>query len=141
MKYFAYGSNMDVAQMDDRCPGAPVQANAKLNDFRFVINSRGVASIVDAPGSVVHGVLWEISPADERTLDRYEGLRKGLYSKTTVTVETGVGIVDDVLTYTATDSNAGPSRSGYQEKIVAAARSHELPSGYIEELEGWTNLA
>ena len=141
MKYFAYGSNMDVAQMDVRCPGAPVQASAKLNDFRFVINSRGVASIVDAPGSVVHGVLWEISPADERTLDRYEGVREGLYSKTTVTVETSVGIVDDVLTYAATDSNAGPPRSGYQEKIVAAAKSHELPSGYIEELEGWTNLA
>lgn len=48
--YFAYGSNMDLLQMDYRCPAAEVIGNVRLMDYRLTFCSRnpdsGVATIV-----------------------------------------------------------------------------------------------
>jgi hypothetical protein len=65
--YFAYGSNMDLAQMSNRCERAATVSAAKLPSHRFIINSRGVATIVPDPSSTVQGLLWRITKADERS--------------------------------------------------------------------------
>ena len=44
--YFAYGSNMNRCQMMQRCPGAKPFALGRLLDYQFIINTRGVASVV-----------------------------------------------------------------------------------------------
>lgn len=46
--YFAYGSNMDVRQMGQRCPGATLLWTATLGGYRFIINRRGVATVIVA---------------------------------------------------------------------------------------------
>ena len=43
--YFAYGSNMNNEQMKHRCPTAVPNGVAKLLKHRFLINTRGVASV------------------------------------------------------------------------------------------------
>lgn len=68
--YFAYGSNMDLAQMRRRCPAAELWGAATLPDWRFRINARGVATIVPEVGSRVHGLAWRLTPADEVELDK-----------------------------------------------------------------------
>jgi len=80
--YFAYGSNMDLNQMAFRCPDAEVLETVRLEGYRLAFRSnggnRGVATILPDPDSHVDGVLWEISPEDERNLNFYEGFPPAL---------------------------------------------------------------
>jgi len=135
--YFAYGSNMDLAQMADRCPGARVVDGAVMADVRFVIASRGYANVVAAPGEAVFGVLWDLAPEDEASLDRYEGVRPGLYRKDEVAVLTTGGRSVRALVYRANETATGRPVAGYLELIVAAARHHGLPTDYVARLETW----
>jgi len=135
--YFAYGSNMDLAQMSNRCERAATVSTAKLPSYRFIINSRGVATVVQDPSSVVQGLLWRISREDERSLDHHEGVTHGLYKKTFMRVALPSGKEIKALVYVATDSTPGEPRPGYMEKIVSAAEECGLPEAYIERLRPW----
>ena len=135
--YFAYGSNMSVGQMADRCPGAQVVDGAVLADHRFIIAARGYANVVPAPGEAVMGILWELSPGDEASLDRYEGVRPGLYRKDACELLTTGGRNVRALLYLAAETGTGAPQPGYLEGIVAAARHHGLPADYITRLESW----
>jgi hypothetical protein len=82
--YFTFGSNMHIGQMSARCPNSVYEGTAILSNWRWQINTRGVANIVQATPSTVQGLVFSITEGDERALDRYEGVRRGLYKKTTV---------------------------------------------------------
>lgn len=86
VKYFAYGSNMDVDQMKCRCPDAKALDVAVLVGCTFRINRYGMATVVPST-SRVHGLLWEISASDENSLSRYEGEATEFYLKESVWVE------------------------------------------------------
>ncbi|TVY67679.1 hypothetical protein Focb16_v002464 [Fusarium oxysporum f. sp. cubense] len=80
--YFAYGSNLHLAQMAHRCPGSVFKGKAILDSYRWQINERGVANVVESGSDhSVEGLLYMIGPKDERTLDRSEGVSKGFYQK------------------------------------------------------------
>ena len=77
--YFAFGSNMDAAQMARRCPGARTLSRAQIADHQLVFRGPskkrggGVLSVDPAPGVRVDGVLYEVSDAHLEALDRFEG--------------------------------------------------------------------
>lgn len=131
--YFAYGSNMDVGQLIQRCPAATLGRVSELPGHRLLINSRGVATVVADPSRVVMGLLWLLTAPDVVALDRSEGVAKGLYRKAYYLVDSGAG-TSEALVYVATDSVPGKPRPGYLEKILAAAALIELPLTYIAEL-------
>ena len=142
--YFAYGSNMDSAAMAKRCPKARVMGLARLPRHRFFIMSEGYASIKRDPRRSVLGVLWDVPLSDIPALDRYESLHSGLYSKISQPVVidqagTGSGLVKGTskraLLYVGRSGTAGKPKSGYLENVLAAARAHGLPEGYLYELE------
>jgi len=135
--YFAYGSNMDLVQMSNRCEGAAVVSTAELPFHRFIINSRGVATVVPDRASTVRGLLWRVSKEDERSLDRHEGVVQGMYRKTFVRVHVPSGGKVWALIYVSTDSTPGQARPGYMEKIVSAAQECGLPQTYIDQLKPW----
>lgn len=87
--YFAYGSNLNHAQMAHRCPTARPIGRAILHGYKleFKANARGVgvANITPARGHIVQGGLWEITRADLRSLDSYEG-HPTVYARTDVEV-------------------------------------------------------
>ena len=74
--YFAYGSNINLEQMEQRCPDAKVVGPATLKDYELQFRGRGFATVAPKKGSTVHGLLWEITSVCERALDRYEGYPK-----------------------------------------------------------------
>ena len=142
--YFAYGSNMDSAAMAKRSPKARVMGLARLPRHRFFIMSEGYASIKHDPRRSVLGVLWDVPLSDIPALDRYESLHSGLYSKITQPVVihqagTGSGLVKGTskraLLYVGRSGTAGKPKAGYLENVLAAARAHGLPEGYLYELE------
>ena len=135
--YFAYGSNMDLVQMNNRCEGAAVVSKADLPLHRFIINSRGVATVVPDQASTVRGLLWRISKEDERSLDRHEGVVQGIYRKSFMRVNVSSRRKVRALIYVAVDSTPGEARPGYMEKIVSAAQECGLPQTYIDQLKPW----
>lgn len=83
--YFAYGSNIDLEQMARRCPAAQVVGPATLENYELAFRGSGFATIMPKEGSVVHGLLWSITPLCEQALDRYEGYPRH-YTKELATV-------------------------------------------------------
>ena len=59
LAYFAYGSNMNIKQMQERCPGSKPLIPAVLKDYR--LTERKYADIDPEPGSCVHGVMCHIT--------------------------------------------------------------------------------
>jgi gamma-glutamylcyclotransferase (GGCT)/AIG2-like uncharacterized protein YtfP len=135
--YFAYGSNMDAAQMAVRCKGHVLVGAARLADHRFMIMERGFATVVPAPGEVVHGVVWALTPNDEKALDYYEGVRHGHYARELVRVTLADGGDLEVLTYVASDTGSGTPKESYIGRIVAGAIAHGLPEEYVATLREW----
>ncbi|RWA10619.1 hypothetical protein EKO27_g4488 [Xylaria grammica] len=79
--YFAYGSNLHLTQMANRCPASIFKGKAVLSGYRWQINVRGVANVVPSTNDSVEGLLYLVNPRDERSLDRSEGVSKGFYQK------------------------------------------------------------
>jgi len=86
--YAAYGSNLNLAQMADRCPTAKVVGKSQIGEHRLLFrgaNGSAVATVEPWPGGSVPVLIWELTPADEAELDHYEGW-PFLYRKDTVPV-------------------------------------------------------
>ncbi|KAK6341382.1 hypothetical protein TWF696_008459 [Orbilia brochopaga] len=84
--YFAYGSNLSLAQMHERCPTSSPLVPARLAGYRWIISTRGYANIVASRCDEVWGFLYSLTPTDEASLDKHEGVPTQ-YIKQTVTVE------------------------------------------------------
>ncbi|WP_099023564.1 poly-gamma-glutamate hydrolase family protein [Mycolicibacterium palauense] len=136
--YFAYGSNLCVEQMGRRCPDALRPRAATLADHDWLINERGVATIEPFPGSLVHGVLWDVSDADLATLDSAEGVPVR-YRRDRMMVHTVDGPLD-AWVYIDHRVDAGPPRPGYLERVLSGARHHRLPHHWLEFLGRWDPL-
>ena len=80
MLYFAYGSNMHMSQMADRCPSSIFKGIGKLSGYRWQINERGVANVVESDRDCVEGIVYEVNGDDKRRLDRSEGVSRGFYN-------------------------------------------------------------
>jgi gamma-glutamylcyclotransferase (GGCT)/AIG2-like uncharacterized protein YtfP len=86
--YLAYGSNLNLEQMAQRCPDAAVIGTTTLQGYRLLFRGNrhsGVATIEKKRGSSVPVLLWEITERCENALDRYEGHPR-LYRKKKLTV-------------------------------------------------------
>ena len=84
--YFAYGSNINLEQMDYRCPDATVVGPVVLENYELLFRRGGFATIAPKEGGRVHGLLWSITPECERSLDLYEGYPR-FYGKEMMDVE------------------------------------------------------
>lgn len=137
--YFAYGSNMNLDQMDFRCPNAVVAENVRVDGYRLAFCGRnpgnGVATILPEEGSHVDGVLWKITPECEQSLDVYEGYPH-LYGKETVCVENADGVKRNVMVYTMNapykDCLSRPS-DYYLKGILEGCRQNGIDSKPIME--------
>lgn len=77
--YFAYGSNLDGAQMRRRCPSARLVGAAILDGYRLGFAGQsaawggGVATVVRDREGRVPGLVWALAAEDLDRLDRFEG--------------------------------------------------------------------
>ncbi|WP_412022088.1 gamma-glutamylcyclotransferase family protein [Burkholderia cepacia] len=140
--YFAYGSNMSVERLVLRTPSARVVAIGYVPGHRLVFDkvSRKDGSgkcdceRTDARNDSVCGVLYAITEADRRALDKAEGAGYG-YEPCQVNVETEQGPVL-ALTYIATDKRQGLNPyHWYKRHVLAGARQAHLPASYIAAIE------
>jgi hypothetical protein len=136
-RYLAYGSNLCAEQMARRCPAAEAGEVVELPDWRFTVNRRGVATLLPEPGARTWALVWQLTPACEAALDRYEGVAAGIYRREMLRVPGGA----PALVYLASETAPGLPRPGYLEGILRAAELRGLPLAYRTELAGWCQPA
>jgi len=149
MLYFAYGSNLDPVQMKQRCPGAEIVGPARLPDHRLCFPRRSpirlcaVASVEPHPGSVVHGVLYEVGESDMARLDAREGYDPAQPDAVHRYRRVGISVLgpDDAAmvaeVYIAVpEPEPGLPSPDYMRHIIDGALAHAFPEDYLALLRG-----
>jgi hypothetical protein len=149
MIYFAFGSNMDPAQMKDRCPSHKVLGRAYLPDHDLCFPRRSpkrgcaTAGIAQAVGQEVWGVLYELDESDQARLHDAEGYAPGRVPDQNrhMLVEIAVryggpqGETVSAHIYLARADGIGAAPSSdYMRHLIRGAEHHALPAAYIERL-------
>jgi gamma-glutamylcyclotransferase len=144
--HFAYGSNMNRAQMLARTGKILEEHNASLPNYEVRFNKKvrggtAGANIQPAQGKTVHGVLYQIDEGAMRSLDRYEGVPDH-YRRIEVQVTPDGGQAVPAQIYIASKIEKGlrPSPS-YLQAMLDGAGEHDLPASYIGEIKSAAGAA
>lgn len=119
--YVAYGSNLNIEQMEARCPNARIVGRGMIDNY--ALKYRGsktgaYATILREEGKKVPVLVWRISDNDEKRLDIYEGFPRFYYKKRlTVRMENGKNIY--AMGYIMFDQARPGIPSDYYVKVVA----------------------
>ena len=126
--YSAYGSNLNLGEMQHRCPNAkPV---GKVAFFGHELTLRGVADIAKRdPTARIEGGLWEITPECEIALDKYEGFPR-LYRKI---------YLAGVMTYQMNGGEISPPPTTYFNTILEGFYDFGLDTNYLYDAAGWSH--
>lgn len=82
--YIAYGSNLNMQQMQMRCPYATALGTAVLDGWELLFKGSKTGSyltIEEREGGKVPVALWAVTETDEAALDRYEGFPNFYYKR------------------------------------------------------------
>jgi gamma-glutamylcyclotransferase (GGCT)/AIG2-like uncharacterized protein YtfP len=137
--YAAYGSNMDPAQMAERCPHSPSRGSGWLEGWRLTFGGEDIgwegamATVVEDAGERVFVVLYELSAADEAALDKWDGASIDYYRKAKVRVTTTDGEVLAWL-YVLNAYEGGLPAARYLGIISDAAEIAGAPDDYVASL-------
>lgn len=132
--YFAYGSNLDLEQMAQRCPDAEIVGPVRLENYELRFRGSGFATVAPKKGSTVHGLVWKITPNCEQSLDRYEGYPRH-YIKEAVTVQTADGSKIPVMAYIMAEPMCRQPALPYPRYYRAIQQGFEANGLPVESLE------
>jgi gamma-glutamylcyclotransferase (GGCT)/AIG2-like uncharacterized protein YtfP len=141
MKYFAYGSNMSTAYLHDYCPSATYVMRANLPNFHIEFRrystelQGGISSIIEAPGEMIHGVLFEIDEAEILALDILEDVPLGIYRRDSFLVlgEDGNWHKGDLYRVANPAGPYTPSKK-YVDFMVTGALEQQIDADYAQKL-------
>lgn len=143
--YFAYGSNMSLAQMQQRCLNPKVIGIARLPGYRVefygysAIWDGAQETVVADPNSEVWGVLYELQFFDREQLDMYVDARfdgTGQYFHYPLDVIDSEQRAIDAVIYKKDKGGEETSPSTeYLNFIIQSAKEQGLPAGYITLLQ------
>jgi len=131
--YWAYGSNLNVAQMRLRCPRA--EKIGRLYGRCVRLAFRGGADVdivVGKPDVICPGGLWKITPECEQQLDRWEGVVKGTYSKWFFEAEVR-GKLESVLFYKKNSNGLLVPREEYYRTILRGYKDFNLDVKHLRK--------
>lgn len=139
MYYFAYGSNMNHNQMKERCPSSIFIKSVFLKDHKFVydgnsdIRKGAVGNVIESPGEIVWGGLFEINNTDLAALDYYEGYNRGNYDRRLLSVLSDNDNRYSAFVYLRTGKKRGEPGEEYRKIVIQGARNCLLPQDYIDK--------
>lgn len=142
MRYFAYGSNMLSRRLCERVPSARAIGPATVGGYEMRFHKRGKdgsgkCTLVDSPRELarVHGVVFDIDPAEKDRLDEAESSGLG-YEEVSVRVDLAEDS-DRAFTYVARPDWVHEGLlpfEWYLDLVVAGGREHGLPDLQMERL-------
>ncbi len=149
MFYFAYGSNMSLKQMKDRCGADHFEvigpAYTESYSLAFTRYSEswdgGVADLVKGKEET-WGVIYKVDACALDTLDQYEGYdssrakEENAYNREKVTVKVKEGdLIKGVLCYFANPQKSffQPSKM-YLDTLILGAKENGLPKFAVDNI-------
>ena len=140
--YFGYGTLLDLAEIHKYCPSAKSLGVFRLKGYRLGFKAcgpdptKGGCTLVSASDNIMHGILYKMSAADRKNLDKISGVDQGLWAIHKIT------LLDKDNQEIAADTYIIPNPSGhhvppesYTRPILSGARQIPLPVDYIAQLE------
>jgi gamma-glutamylcyclotransferase len=142
MRHFAYGSNLSTAFIRRYCPSAQFVMRAQLPNFTVQFRHHsdeyggGISSVIEAPGDMVHGVIYEIDEDELVALDILESVPQGQYRRDAFQVlgEDGEWHLADLYRVSNPSGPHTPSKE-YVGYMVAGAKEHHLDPEYLARFE------
>jgi len=143
MLHFGYGSNLSINSVhEDLNPNARYVMKGFLPNFEVSWpmwseeEQSGYSGIMEAPGELVHGALYEMTEQELIAMDNLEDCYKGTYKRETFLVLGEDDKWHSAELYRVIDPQGPfpPARS-YVEIMLAGARELELDPEYIEKIE------
>jgi hypothetical protein len=137
--YAAYGSNLDPRHMAEQAPHSPPAGTGWLVDWRLAFGGDhadaggALMTVVEELGSQVFVMLYDVTAADERELDVWEGAEAGLYRKLRMRVHTLDGEVTAWL-YVLDAYEGGLPSARYLGLMADCAEAAGAPDDYVAEL-------
>jgi len=134
--YFAYGSNMNTAQMQARCGNnIEIIGPAQLDNYELGFDSRGYANIRPKGDEITWGLIWNIDDACVKSLDGYEGY-PSVYNRQNVRVVIDGQNVEAFVYIESAQEFGGIAQKDYlNNKIILGAVENGLPDYWILKLE------
>lgn len=137
--YAAYGSNLDARRMAERAPHSPLRGTGWLTGWRLTFGGEdlgwegALATLAEDPSAQVYVALYDLTEADESSLDEWEGVDIGLYRKIRVRVATLDG---EVLAwvYVLDAFEGGLPSARYLGLLADAAEAAGAPHDYVLDL-------
>ena len=134
--YAAYGSNMDPAQMLQRCPHSPLAGTGWIKGWRLTFGGEdlgwegALATIVPDPDGTVFVALYDVTSQDQARLDSWEGADTGLYQKIRLLVHT---LTSDELAwvYALNGYEGGLPSARYLGVLADSAERAGAPDDYV----------
>ncbi|XP_072303204.1 gamma-glutamylcyclotransferase a [Eucyclogobius newberryi] len=141
--YFAFGSNLFGRRLWLNNPSASFHIVGRLKDYELKFGYSGdnvstswhggSATIEHCPGSEVWGAVWTINNANLSTLDKQEGVARGLHTPLEVSVETEYG-PQLCRTYQMNHFRASLTSPQYKKVVCLGAEESGLPAEYLNKL-------
>jgi hypothetical protein len=137
---------MDPALMAERCPHSPQRGTGWLEGWRLTFGGEDLgwegplATVVEDVAQRVFVVLYELSPLDEGSLDRWDGVTLGYFRRTKVRIET---LDSDALAwlYVLNAYEGGLPSESYLGMVADAAEKAGAPEDYVTDLRGRPSAA
>ena len=118
--YFAYGANLNKNGMNARCPGWKGLCIGELKDHRLVF--RGVADVIPSKGHSVQGMIYELTDAHFKALDRFEGF-PNFYDRKVVQVQG----FNCIVYFMVSGGSYDPPQASYKQTITDGLQDWRLP--------------
>lgn len=133
--YVAYGSNINVGQMEYRCPTAEIVGTGWIDNHYLAFGGRAesaVATVKPRKGSKVPVLVWTVEEGDERSLDRYEGFPR-FYRKEMIPVRMDDGSNLDCMVYLLNPKISGKPSEFYVDIIREGYQDVGLDESYLDK--------
>ena len=133
---FAFDQLMAEDRIRELCPNPRFVTTARLLSRRFITNADGVITVMPCRGSVVHGVVWEISESEQIDLETHLGVpgaidRFGAFAR---------GPDEELITveyYASRNHRHGVADPLDLMHLQAIGQKRGFPVSYLTELLRW----
>jgi gamma-glutamylcyclotransferase (GGCT)/AIG2-like uncharacterized protein YtfP len=148
MYHFGYGSNLSIKCVhEELIPDAKFAMKGYLPNFEVSWpfwaekEQEAYSGIMEAPGELVHGALYEVTEEELITMDNLE-CYKGFYKRETYLVlgEDGKWIRADLYRVIDPKGPFTPARS-YVDIMLEGARDLGLDPDYIKKIEEFHRIS
>lgn len=98
----------------------------------------GGCCLSDAPGEILHGVVWKVSEEAVLQVDKLTSISTGRYTRRYLVVKGADGKVYSTVSHSIKNptGDSKPSQA-YMDHMIAGAKEFNFPAEYIAKLEAF----